>query len=162
MVLDAAAVAALLPHRGEMQLLSQVTVFAHNHFKGTACWTDDSAVLQGHFPGMPLVPGVLLIEAVAQVAGAGMLAGDRCARSMGNDFIGVLAAVRKCSFKRPVLPHEPVDIEVHCRQMTSTAVNVTATVQVAQQEAAIVEILIINTLRADIEKHLATLQKAPL
>jgi 3-hydroxyacyl-[acyl-carrier-protein] dehydratase len=153
--LDADGVAQLLPHRGEMHLVKHLTVLAHNHYKGVVQWSADSAILRGHFPGLPLVPGALLVEAVAQVAGAGLLAGDPCVQSMGKDYIGVLAGIRKCSFKRPVLPGDAVAVEVTCRQMSETAVVVSGTVKVGNEEAASVEIFIVNSSLATIRKHLA-------
>ena len=158
--LDGAAVQRLLPHRGEMQLVRRITVLAHNHYRAVASWPAGSEVLAGHFPGMPLVPGVLLIEAVAQAAGAGMLAGDSYAIGMGGEFIGVLAGVRKCSFRRPVLPGEEVSMEIHCRQMTPTAAGVNGECKVNGEDTASIEILVINTPRAEIGKHLEALRKA--
>lgn len=158
--LNGDGIAAVLPHRGEMALLRHLTVLAHNHYVGTARWDADAGLLQGHFPGMPLVPGVLLVEAVAQTAGAGMLTGDAYARSMGNGYIGVLAGIRKCSFKRPVMPGEDLRIEVHSRQMSELAANVQAELTVGGEAVATVEILIVNAPRAAVEERLV--RPAPL
>jgi 3-hydroxyacyl-[acyl-carrier-protein] dehydratase len=151
----------LLPHRGEMLFLRRLTVLAHNHYRGIVQWAADSEILRGHFPGLPIVPGVLLVEAVAQAAGAGLLAGDPTVQSMGENFIGVLAGIRKCSFKRPVLPGEAVAVEVRCRQMSPSAVAATGAVTVGDEDAADIEILIINSPRTSIEKYLAGLHKTP-
>lgn len=140
----------VLPHRGEILFVRSVTVLAHDRYQGRALWPGDLPILQGHFPGMPIVPGVFLIEAVAQVAGAGMLAGDPYARSMGPDFVGVLAGVRKCSFKRPVLAGETVVIDATSRQMSSTAATVTGKVSAGDDEIATIEILVVNVPRGSL------------
>jgi len=137
----------VLPHRGDILFVNSLTVAAHDRFQGHALWSGDLPMLQGHFPGMPIVPGVFLIEAVAQVAGAGMLVGDPHARSMGSSFVGVLAGVRKCSFKRPVLAGEAVVIDATSRQMSSTGATVTGRVTVQGDEVATIEIFVVNVPR---------------
>lgn len=145
--LDALAIEQVLPHRGEILCVKRLVVLGANHYVGYAVWTDDLPILQGHFPGMPMVPGVLLLEAVAQVAGAGMLVGDDLARGMRDSHVGVLAGVRKCSFKRPVLANETVKIEARSRQMSPTAAFITGQLWIDAEEVAYVEILVINTPR---------------
>lgn len=145
--LDEDDIQRVLPHRGEILFVKRVTILANNRYVGYATWSRDLHVLQGHFPGMPLVPGVLLVEAVAQVAGAGMLVGDAYARSMGDGYLGMLAGIRKCSFKRPVLPDEWVVIEVASRQMSEAAVSLSGLLSVDNAEVASVEILVVNTSR---------------
>ena len=141
---------ALLPHRGDIQCVHSVRILSSNHFVGQVLWRGDLPMLQGHFPGMPVVPGALLVEAAAQVAGAGMLAGDPCARSMGADHIGMLAGIRKCTFKAPVLPDQEVEVEIHTRQMTPTAAQVAAELRVAGEEVATVDILVVNLPKQDV------------
>lgn len=150
---------ALLPHRHDMQLVDSVTVVSDDHFVGRACWDGDARVLQGHFPGMPVVPGVLLVELAAQVAGAGMLAGSREGRQLEGRSVGMLAGIRKCSFKRPVLPDERVEVEVHSRAMSSAAAAVSAVVRVGGDEAAQIEILVISTPREGLEHTLSALRR---
>lgn len=153
--LDAAGIHALLPHRGEMQLVQSLTVLDHDHFQARACWSADSAVLRGHFPGLPLVPGVMLVELVAQVAGAGMRAGSPVARRLEGEYVGLLAGIRKCSFKRPVRPGEVVEVDLRTRPMSETAAAVSAQLTIGGAEAAQVEILVINTPRAALDQTLA-------
>jgi 3-hydroxyacyl-[acyl-carrier-protein] dehydratase len=149
-------IARLLPHRGEMLFLRRLIVLAHDRYEGVVRWEPDSAMMRGHFPGMPLVPGVMLVEAVAQLAGAGMLAGDPTVQRMEGDRIGVLAGIRKCSFRRPVLPAEDVQVAVDCRQMSEFAVTATGVVRVGEALAANIEILLINSPRSLIERRLST------
>ena len=145
--LDEAAIQRVLPHRGDILCVKRVTVLASNRYVGHVMWSRDLSILQGHFPGMPMVPGVLLVEAVAQVAGAGMLVGDAHARSMGEEYLGMLAGIRKCSFKRPVRADEWVTIEVGSRRMAETAVSLSGSLRVGDDEVASVEILVVNTPR---------------
>ena len=159
--LDAAAIAQVLPHRGEILCVRRITVFDFDHYVGHAVWADDLPLLQGHFPGMPLVPGVLLIEAVAQVAGAGMLEGDATAHSLRGSHVGVLAAVRKCSFRRAVRPNEWVRIEARSRQMSPNSAVITAELQAGDEAAASVEILLVNTPREAIAAALAAHRISP-
>lgn len=153
--LDATGVYALLPHRGEMQLVRSLTVLGHDHFQARACWPADSAVLRGHFPQLPLVPGVMLVELVAQVAGAGMRVGSPVARRLEGEYVGLLAGIRKCSFKRPVLPGEVVEVNLRTRPMSETAAAVSAQLAIGGAEAAQVEILVINTPRTALDQTLA-------
>jgi 3-hydroxyacyl-[acyl-carrier-protein] dehydratase len=143
--LDRAAIERLIPHRGVIFVCQQLLVEGPHQFKGTACWPSDNAVILGHFPGQPVVPGVLMIEAMAQLAGAGLLAGDPYVQSLPADLVGVLAAVRKCSFKHPVLPGQNVEFQIRCRQMAPMAVQVEGTVYVNDAEAAKLDILIVYT-----------------
>lgn len=155
--LDAAGVYRLLPHRGDMQLIETLTVLDHDHFQASARWSEDGAILRGHFPDLPLVPGVMLVELVAQVAGAGMRAGSPAARRLEGDYLGLLAGIRKCSFKRPVLPRETVLVDVRTRPMSETAAAVSALLSVGGEEAAQIEILVINSPRQAVLEGLAGL-----
>lgn len=157
--LDAAQIAATLPHRGEILVTERVLIHSHNHYTGWVRWADDLPILEGHFPGMRLVPGVLMIEATAQVAGVGLLKGDPLARDMGRrGYVGLLGGVRKCSFKRPVLPGEQVTIETHTRQMAATAAAVQARLTVDGAEAASIEILMVNTPKDVLLQELGAIQ----
>jgi 3-hydroxyacyl-[acyl-carrier-protein] dehydratase len=146
-VLDRPAIEALLPHRGDIFVGQHLSVEGPHRFLGMAQWSSDNGLIQGHFPGLPVVPGVMLIETMAQLAGAGLLAGDPYVRSLPGDLIGVLATVRKCVFKHPVLPQQVVEFAIQCRQMTPMAVQVCSTVYVGAVEVAQLDVVLVHTSR---------------
>jgi 3-hydroxyacyl-[acyl-carrier-protein] dehydratase len=155
--LDRQAIEQLLPHRGPIFACKQLIARAPRTYTATANWPLDNAVIQGHFPDYPLVPGVMLIEAVTQLAGAGLLSADAYVQSLPNDRIGVLASVRRCAFKRPVLPDQDVIFEITCRQIGADAVQVSAQAFVEGVEVAQLETLIVY---ADTRHISATIVRA--
>ncbi len=141
----------LLPHRGDIFVCQHLIVEGPHHFKGIARWPLENSIIQGHFPGLHIVPGVFLIESMSQLAGAGLLAGDPYVRSLTGDLIGALASVRKCTFKRPVLPQCDVEFVIQCRQMAPLAVQVGATANVNNAEVAKLDILMVYTARGQLQ-----------
>jgi len=152
--LDRAAIERVLPHRRPMLFIEHLTALSDRHFRGEARWDPDHPLLQGHFPACPIVPGVMLVEAAAQLTGAGLLAADPVARAIGPDHLGMLTAIRKCFFKRPVLPQDIVQLELHCRRMAEKAVLASGTASVGTDEAAQIEILVTHVPTAHLEAFL--------
>ncbi|WP_174875410.1 3-hydroxyacyl-ACP dehydratase FabZ family protein [Vogesella oryzae] len=141
----------ILPHRGAIFVCRQLTIDGPHQFHGLASWPRDNAVIEGHFPGMPIVPGVLLIETMAQLAGAGLLAGDPYVKTLPEDSVGVLAAVRNCWFKQPVLPEQEVAFFISCRQMAPLLVQINAQVKVAGQDVAKLEVALAYAPRTQLQ-----------
>lgn len=98
----------LIPHRPPFLFVDAIVEQDSEHLIARRTWRPEEAFYQGHYPGNPITPGVLLCEAVFQAAAA-FLAGR------GDDFAGktpVLSRIQDARFKRMVKPGDTVEIEV--------------------------------------------------
>ena len=93
----------LLPHREPMLLLDQLIDIKKLH-SGTAIInvTKESFFVQGHFPGQPVMPGVLIVEAFGQAAAA--LTAHGLDKSTYENKLVFLMGVEKARFRNPVIP----------------------------------------------------------
>jgi 3-hydroxyacyl-[acyl-carrier-protein] dehydratase len=106
--LDRAAVMEVLPHRDPMQLIGSV-LSADETSIHAQTWVDPSwDVFKGHFPNMPIMPGVLLIEIAAQ-AGA-LIVGLKGGIAEGS-FIA-FTGVEQAKFRQAVKPGDVLDVHV--------------------------------------------------
>src|SRR5215472_927334 len=109
MILDSVAIQKILPHRYPFLLVD--TVLEIERLKRIVSVKNVSAnesFFQGHFPGKPILPGVLIIEAMAQTGGL-LLLSEIPERDKKLFF---LAAVDEARFRRPVVPGDQMRIEV--------------------------------------------------
>jgi 3-hydroxyacyl-[acyl-carrier-protein] dehydratase len=102
------AIMDILPHRYPMLLIDRILELEHMvRAVGFKNVTANEPFFTGHFPGNPLFPGVLMIEAMAQLGGTMILEpGDWQRR------IPYLAGIDKCKFRRPVIPGDRLMMEV--------------------------------------------------
>ena len=100
-----------LPHRYPFLLIDRIrTVEPGKRIVALKNVTINEPFFQGHFPQRPIMPGVLILEAMAQAAGILVF------RTQGNkpdaNSIYYLAGIDKARFKRPVVPGDQLEIEV--------------------------------------------------
>jgi len=98
----------LLPHRYPFLLVDRVLEFDHEHARTLKNVTINEPFFVGHFPANPVMPGVLIVEALAQSA-AILALGQIEARPLP---LFVLAGIDKVRFRRPVVPGDTLEMEV--------------------------------------------------
>ena len=104
--LDAAQIAEILPHRYPFALVDRITDFEPGQWaKGIKCVTINEPFCQGHFPGYPVMPGVLLLEALAQTGAAAALS---LPENRGK--LALFGGVKSARFKRQVVPGDVVEL----------------------------------------------------
>lgn len=98
----------VLPHRYPFLLVDRVTHFEiGKSLKAYKNITFNEPCFTGHFPGQPIFPGVLILEAMAQAAG---ILGFKTINR--NDGLYLYAGVDKARFKRPVVPGDRLDMDI--------------------------------------------------
>lgn len=89
----------ILPHRNPFLLIDKVGIISNEAFVGTKCVTSAEPWFAGHFPGKMVMPGVLILESMAQTAGVGLV------HSTGiRDRIAFFLTIDKAKFRMPVVP----------------------------------------------------------
>ena len=106
---DSNQIAEILPHRYPFALVDKIVDGEPGQWaRGIKCVTVNEPFFQGHFPQQHVMPGVLLIEALAQVGGGAVLA---VPEDRGK--LAFLGRVKDARFKRQVVPGDVVELE--CR-----------------------------------------------
>lgn len=103
----------ILPHREPFLFLDRLLSYTEQESVGQVTFGEECDFFRGHFPRYPIVPGVILLEAMCQSAAAGILAAESEIR--GGERLGLLllAGVDKVRFHRPVRPGETFETHAH-------------------------------------------------
>src|SRR3954447_26118410 len=107
-ILDIQAIEKILPHRYPFLLVDRIIELEDMRVVGLKNVTMNEPHFTGHFPNQPVMPGVLIIEAMAQTAGVLVLS-----RMQKRDSkLVFLATIEQAKFRRPVVPGDQLRIEV--------------------------------------------------
>lgn len=115
--LDIDRILQILPHRFPFVMVDRVTdVVAHEYIRGHKAVSINEPWFQGHFPMRPIMPGVMILESLAQIGGILAYASEPFdASSSLMYFLGI----DKAKFRRPVVPGDRLDLEVRVMQHRS-------------------------------------------
>src|SRR5437764_2278009 len=131
--LDIHDILRILPHRYPFLLIDRVVDLTRKQrIVAIKNVTFNEPFFQGHFPGVPIMPGVLIIEAIAQAGGALLLTEipDRENKLM------VFTGIERARFRRPVVPGDQLRIEVEVKAWRESAVRMQGTAYVEDKKVA--------------------------
>ena len=124
--MDIQAIREILPHRYPMLLVDRIEELEAERIVGIKNVTINEPFFNGHFPDFPVMPGVLIVEAMAQVAGVLVLSQmpDRA-----NKLV-LLATVEQAKFRKPVRPGDQLRIEMKVGKRKATVAKMFGTASV--------------------------------
>jgi 3-hydroxyacyl-[acyl-carrier-protein] dehydratase len=137
--IDVAGIRRMLPHRYPFLLVDRVVGFeAHVRVDAYKNVTANEAYFQGHFPDRPVMPGVLVIEALAQAGGI-LTQLSRDGTSDGR--LSYLVKVDNARFSRMVVPGDRLDLEVTIRREIRNMTQYCGVARVDGEQVACADIL---------------------
>lgn len=105
--LNAAQIAEILPHRYPFALVDKITDYQPGVWaRGVKCVTLNEPFFQGHFPGQPVMPGVLILEALAQTGAVAALSLPE-----NRSKLALFGGVKQARFRRQVVPGDVLTLE---------------------------------------------------
>lgn len=107
---ELAEIKKMIPHRYPILLVDRVVdVIKNEHATGIKCISVSEPVFQGHFPDMPIFPGVYIVEAMAQTSAVLVVS------TLGKEFEGKLVyfmTIDNARFRNPVVPGDVLELHV--------------------------------------------------
>jgi 3-hydroxyacyl-[acyl-carrier-protein] dehydratase len=131
--MDIRQIQRILPHRYPFLMIDRVIdLVPRERIVAVKNVTINEPYFQGHFPGLPIMPGVLIVEAVAQAGGALLLTEveDRDEKLM------VFTGIERARFRRPVSPGDQLRIEVEVKSWRMNAVRMEGKAYVGEKRVA--------------------------
>lgn len=135
-IMDSKEIASILPHRYPFLLVDRILEInlEENEILGVKNVTVNEPFFQGHFPGAPIMPGVLLLEALAQTGGI-LVHQKGYAKK-----IAVLLNVANAKFRKPVVPGDVLHLHVKGLHISGTGGKIRAKATIREQLAVEAEL----------------------
>jgi beta-hydroxyacyl-ACP dehydratase FabZ len=136
-ILDINEIRAILPHRYPFLLVDRIVEMEPERIVGIKQVTLNEPFFQGHFPDFPVMPGVLIVEAMAQAAGVLVL------KSMPDreNKLVLLVAIENARFRRPVVPGDTLRMEMKVIKRKASVAKMAGIATVDGQVVAEVEVM---------------------
>jgi 3-hydroxyacyl-[acyl-carrier-protein] dehydratase len=125
-VMDIQGIQEILPHRYPFLLVDRIEELEPERIVGIKNVTITEPFFPGHFPDFPVMPGVLIVEAMAQVAGVLVLSQipDR------KNLLVLLATIEEAKFRKPVRPGDQLRIEMKMGKRKASVAKMSGTASV--------------------------------
>ena len=110
MIADIKEIEKIIPHRGNMRMVDEIREYSDTSAVGVKYVRDDEFWCAGHFPGNPIMPGVLQVEALAQTAC--FVAFKRLSDAERENMLGYFTTMEKIKFSHMVRPGDKLELHV--------------------------------------------------
>ena len=139
------AIEELIPHRAPFLLVSEIVeLIPAVSARGRWHLSGDEDFFAGHFPSNPVLPGVLMVESLAQLAAAVVLADERY-----NDRLPLFGGIDRARFRHRVVPGDTLELEVTIRRLSARAGSGHGLASVGGKVACEAEMLFVLAPRTD-------------
>ena len=142
MPVDIERIQKMLPHRYPFLLVDRVVALEPG--KRIVAWknvTGNEPFFQGHFPGHPVMPGVLVLEALAQTGGLLTQLSREAAGAPVSETMSYLVKIDAAKFSRMIVPGDRIELEVVLKRVIRNMAMYAGTARVDGETAACAEIL---------------------
>ncbi|HTS62331.1 MAG TPA: 3-hydroxyacyl-ACP dehydratase FabZ [Candidatus Acidoferrales bacterium] len=153
-ILDINEIRALLPHRYPFLLVDRIIEMEAERVVGIKNVTANEPFFTGHFPDFPVMPGVLIVEAMAQTAGVLVL---KSLGGRGNKLV-LLVAIENARFRKPVVPGDTLRMEMKVLKRKASVAKMAGVATVDGVTVAEVEVM---CKLADMEEAMPGTQPQP-